>query len=296
MKLAPNPFQTAHYNDEDDYQLIRQILNGNKKSLDTLVKKHQEYIFNVALKVVSNVEDAEDVTQEILIKVLSNLSKYDPKKARFRTWLYRMTFNHILNLKKQKREQLITGFDFFFDFIERTPVHAIEADEEQVYQAAVEESKIACMSGMIMCLSREQRLIYVVGEMFEIDHQLAGEIFNIAPDNFRQKLSRARKDLYQWMHNRCGLVNEKNPCRCPKKTKGFIQKGVVDPVNRKWNADYRAKIFELSEKKADEVLNARDKVYAGLFREHPFKEHLKASEVIDKILNTKEISRYLNLQ
>jgi RNA polymerase sigma factor (sigma-70 family) len=296
MQLEPNPFQTAQYNDEEDYKLIQQILNGSSKSLDALVKKHQQYIFNVALKVISNVQDAEDITQEVLIKVLSNLSKYDPKKGRFRTWLYRITFNHILNLKKQKQEKLITGFDFFFDFIDETPAIAIEDEKEQDYQMAVEESKVACMSGMIMCLDREQRLVYVIGEMFEIDHNLAAEIFNITPDNFRKKLSRARKDLYQWMHNRCGLVNEQNPCRCPKKTKGFIERGVVDPVNRKWMSDYKTRIFELSDKKSDEVLNARDSVYAELFRKHPFKENQHASLVLNKILNTEEITNNLGLK
>lgn len=293
--MMSNPFQSARYDDEDDHQLIRQILDGNGQSLDTLIRKHQGYIYNVALKVISDVQDAQDVTQEILIKVLSGLSGYDPEKGRFRTWLYRITFNHILNLKKQKREKLITGFGPFFDFIDSTPVEPVNEEEEQAYQTAVEEGKVACMSGMIMCLDRSQRLTYVIGEVFEIDHQLGAEIFQITPDNFRQKLSRARKDLYQWMHNRCGLVNNKNPCRCSKKTKGFIERGVVDPVKRKWVSDYKAKIFELSEQKADSVLNARDKVYADLFRQHPFKEYQNASDVITRILDAKDITKPLDL-
>ncbi|MCG8391014.1 MAG: RNA polymerase sigma factor [Cytophagales bacterium] len=295
MEAQLNPFQNTGYNDVADDQLVRSILDGDKVGLEQLVKKHQAYIFNVALKVLHNVADAEDVTQEIWIKVISNLSKYDPGKAKFRTWLYRVIFNHILNLKKQKSEKLITGFDFFFDFVDQTPGLEIAAEEEQDYHMAVEESKVACMSGMIMCLAREQRLIYVMGEMFEIDHNLAAEMFSITPANFRKKLSRARKDLYQWMHNRCGLVNKNNPCRCPKKTKGFIDRGVVDPVNMKWHSDFKARIHELSVAKVDEVLNERDRVYAELFRDHPFKNYQKAYELLSKILSNKTISRALDL-
>jgi hypothetical protein len=89
----------------------------------------------------------------------------------------------------------------------------MSATEELDKKLLIEEAKVACMTGLLICLAREQRLIYIIGDLFEIDHTLAGEIFNISPANFRQKLTRARKDLYQWMNNRCGLVNQANPSR-----------------------------------------------------------------------------------
>jgi hypothetical protein len=52
----------------------------------------------------------------------------------------------------------------------------------------------ACMAGMIMCLDGEQRLTYIIGDVFEADHNLGAEIFEITPANFRQKLTCARKD------------------------------------------------------------------------------------------------------
>ena len=63
----------------------------------------------------------------------------------------------------------------------------MELSDSEAKQRAlqIEESKVACMAGMLMCLDREQRLIYIVGEVFEIDHRLAGEIFAIKPANFR---------------------------------------------------------------------------------------------------------------
>ncbi|MEO1436544.1 MAG: RNA polymerase sigma factor [Bacteroidota bacterium] len=291
-----NPFNARDYSDDSDSALIQSILQGQRSALKELIEKHQAYIFNVALKMMNNVHDAEDVTQEVLIKVLSNLVKYDPAKARFRTWLYRITFNHILNLKKQPYEQAVSNFDFFFDFIDSTPVLRIEDDEEADYQAFIEESKIACMSGMIMCLDRDQRLVYVLGELFEMDHRIASEMFNITPANWRKKLSRARKDLYQWMHNRCGLVNTDNPCRCPKKTKGFIQRGVVKADSLKWNADYKSRIYEHSKNTADVILNERDRLYRELFQEHPFKTHRKPDDLLSIILSNRIISDNLDLR
>lgn len=288
------PFSIDEYTDSDDLKLIGNALGGDHKSLNKLILDHQQYIFNIALKMTNNSADAEDVTQEVLIKLVTNLAKYDRTKARFRTWLYRITFNHILNLKKQKYETLVTGFDNFFEFIDNSPEIVLTEKEEVEMQLLIEESKISCMAGMIMCLDREQRLTYIVGELFEIDHILASEIFEITPENFRKRLSRARKNLYDWMHNRCGLVNKANPCRCSKKTKGFIQKGWVTE-DLKWNSDYKKKVFELAHEKVDDILLARDEVYAKIHKNIPFKNHDKSGKTLEAILKNTLINKTFDL-
>jgi RNA polymerase sigma factor (sigma-70 family) len=292
--MTQSPFKDT-YSDQRDYELISLALNGDKASLTNLIKEHQKYIFNVALKMVNNVEDAEDITQEILVKLVTNLAKYDPAKGKFRTWLYRITFNYFLNLKKQPYEQVVTSFNVFFDYIEGSETIDLSDKEEKEMQLEIEESKVACMAGMLMCLDREQRLIYIIGEVFEIEHNIAGEIFEISPDNFRQKLSRARKDLYQWMHNRCGLVNKENPCRCPKKTKGFIANGWVNPDNLKWHSNYTQKINELSEQKIETTLLTIDDLYAQLHKDQPFKIPQKSESIIQDIINNDNLRTTFDL-
>lgn len=295
MKVKENPFSGKNYSDGYDQILIAKATNGDRTSLSELIKRHQQYIFNIAMKMINNVEDAEDVTQEILIKLVTSLSKYDPTKGKFRTWLYRITFNHLLNIKKQGFEQAVTGFDVFFNYIADSPNIDLSEYEEKQMQLEIEESKVACMAGMLMCLDREQRLTYIVGEVFGIDHNLASEIFETTPGNFRQKLSRTRKDLYQWMHKRCGLVNTANPCRCPKKTKGFIKNGWVDPENLKWHSNYSKRIFELSATKINDVLTDIDDIYGRLYKEHPFKIAKKSKDIIDAVLNNNNLSSTFGL-
>ena len=295
MSLSENPFGHFNYSDNKDLEFLSLALAGDKKGLNQLIERHQKYIFNIALKMINNVDDAKDVTQEVLLKLITNLGKYDASKGKFRTWLYRITFNHILNIKKQKYEQLVTGFDSFFNFIESSPIHDLSDEEEKEMQQFIEESKLACMAGMLMCLSREQRLIYIIGEVFEIDHNLASEIFEITPANFRQKLSRTRKDLYQWMNNKCGLVNKKNPCRCKKKTKGFIENGWVNPDNLKWNSDYYQSIMEITNSKIESTLLTIDDLYAKLYKEHPFKIIKNPTNIVDEIINNKELKSIFRL-
>ena len=112
-----NPLELNDYSDTTDESLIMAALKGDKKSLNELLIKHQGFIYNIALKMLNGIADAEDATQEILIKIVTNLSKYDSTKARFRTWLYRIGFNHILNLKKSAYEKHEVTFPKFFKYM-----------------------------------------------------------------------------------------------------------------------------------------------------------------------------------
>ncbi len=293
-----SPFNSKTYNQQSDLELIKSSLEGSKEALNVLIQNHQGYIFNVALKYFNDIANAEDATQEVLIKVISNLGNYNPEKAQFRTWLYRITFNHFLNTKKSAFEiRYESGFNNFFKVIENSEIIELTDSEQSKMKWEIEESKVACMAGMIMCLDRGQRLTYIIGDVFEIDHKLGAEFFEITPDNFRQKLTRARKDLYEWMHNRCGLVNTENPCRCPKKTKGFIEKGYVNPQNLKWHSDFSNRIYELSENSVDDLLNQRDKIYSNLFQQHPFKNNVVTTEkILTEILNNDKFSQSFDLK
>jgi RNA polymerase sigma factor (sigma-70 family) len=236
--------------------------------------------------------DAEDVTQEVLIKLITNLSSYDPAKAQFRTWLYRISFNFILNYKKSNTERAILSFDQFFDFMEE--IADDESVVDEVLNPVSNEAMIKCMTGMLMCVPREDRLLYIVGDFFEVDHNLGAELFQISKANFRKKLSRIRANLRQWMNNKCGLVNKDNPCRCARKTKGFIERGIVNPEKLIWDKGFSTRIEDFSQNKLDEVLIFSDKIYSRLYQKHPFKEGQTAEALIDSIVSDKNMREILN--
>ena len=79
----------------------------------------------------------------------------------------------------------------------------------------VEEAKIGCTMGMLLCLDRKQRLIFTLGEILGASDTVGAAVLEMTADNFRQSLARARRDLYSFMSDKCGLVNKSNPCRCP---------------------------------------------------------------------------------
>lgn len=289
-----NPFSVTNYSEQADLELVQASLRGNKQALEMLILRHQPFLYNVALKMTMSAQDAEDVTQEVLLKVITNLSQFQGRSA-FRTWLYRIAFNHILNMGKRSREDTISSFEGYGQFLDSIPNTELTQDEAVALKETVEEVKLSCMSGMLLCLDREQRLIYILGEIFRIDHRLAGDILEISPDNFRQKLTRARRDLYSFMNDKCGLVNKSNPCRCPKKTKGLVQIGIVDPERLQFNAQYVQRIHDLVPERAVKMLNTYEEQYQRLFCEHPFQMSARSARIVDDILNNETIKEIFDL-
>lgn len=287
-----SPFH-ANYEDQADSGLIDKAVAGDKKALEALLLRHQPFIYNVVLKMFLDPDDARDITQEILIKVITSLVKFEGRSS-FRTWLYRIAVNHVLTVKKSKTEEMFKSFAGFEGFLDSMPDTALSPTETTDLRDAIEEVRLSCMGGMLLCLSREQRIVFVLGEVFHIDHNIASEILDISPDNFRQKLSRARGDLYSFMNGKCGLVNSNNPCRCPKKTKALIASGIVDPTFLKFNTGYVNKIRDVLPAKAEKMVDTFEEQYQLLYQDHPFQVNM-TENVVREILKNKNIRDILNL-
>ena len=289
-----NPFKDISYDNSIDLRLIEEALNGSSKSLEQLIKRHQHYIYNIALKMVLSPFDAEDITQEVLIKIVTKLSQFKGK-SNFRTWLYRITFNHFLKMKKYKLEDNIISFEQYGKELDDIEDVALTEEEKQSQRELIKEAKFGCMMGMLLCLNRQQRLVYILGEIFEADHTIGSELLEISKANFRKRLERARKDLYQFMNNKCGLINKTNPCRCSRKTSGFIKNGWVDKDLMRFNTDYVSTISEVINDKNSQLEVLLENEYAGLFTSTPFQEKNHSKELMSKIFGDRKFKDLFNL-
>ena len=267
---CPNPLTDFALTDAEDLDLVRLVQSGDKEALEVLIVRHQRWIYNIALRMVFLPQDAEDATQEILIKLLTKLSTFR-SESQFRTWLYRLAVNHLLNMKRARAEAKAMTFDDYSRELDNTPDLPAPDSQRPDAQLLIEEAKIGCTSAMLLCLNREQRLVYVLGEIFGVTDRVGAELLDISRDSFRQKLARARRDLYNFMQGKCGLVKASNPCRCAKKTQGFIQLGHVDPQNLMFARERIVKVGEVAEKRS-EHLDALYASYAEIHRNHPFHE------------------------
>jgi len=294
--MMVNPFTEKYTTDAKDELLIKSALAGDRTSLEELIYRHQAWIYNIALRMVFFPQEAEDVTQEVLIKILTKLSTFRGESS-FRTWVYRIVVNHVLNMKKSVGEKKHSdNFDDYWKAIENTP--DMDLPHQNTYsvemKTLVNEVKVSCMSGMLLCLDREQRLIYILGVIFQVTDKIGAEILDISRDNFRQRLSRARKQMFNFMHDKCGLMDKSNPCRCEKKTKALIDCGYVNPKSLLFNINFVHSVESVVEEKANRLDELMDERSQKLFRENPFQDPPDFAEFLKEILDNGEFRDIFN--
>ncbi len=291
-----NPFSEKYSTDKTDDILIKEALKGDKISLEALIRRHQDWVYNIALRMVFNPEEAKDVTQEVLIKIITKLSTFQGRSS-FRTWAYRIVVNHVLNMKKSIGEaRHASTFNGYWVNIDRTPNQDMPDPNTLPIDTKLllEEIKTTCMFGMLLCLDREQRVIYILGGIFGVTDKIGAEIMQITKANFRQKLSRARKDLFNFMNNKCGLIKKDNPCHCDKKTKAMIDSGYVNPANLRFYNNYYYKVEQAAGEKLKDLNNYIDNQCQGFFREHPFQKPPDFVDTMRNILDSDDFKQIFN--
>ncbi len=283
------PLQTIMYRKKDtnanivDSQLIRLVTDGNSEALNTLINRHKDFIYNISFRMFGNIEDAEDASQEIWIKVITKLSSFKNNSS-FRTWLYRIAVNHILNYKKSNKEQVLSSFEQHRALIENLKSEKTSAVYNAEKALLEQETKVECMTGMLLCLNREQRIVFILGSIFNFNSQLGAVFLNVSSQNFRQQLSRARKQLRNYMNNECSLINPNGKCSCKLKTQAAINAGIVNPNNLIFSQNHLKRVQDIAKKNTNNVVESiLDIKCQEEFQKHPF--IILENEVLESVIN-----------
>ncbi|HET9378656.1 MAG TPA: sigma factor [Chthoniobacterales bacterium] len=145
---ASNPFAqiTVENGGLTDEELVSRAQAGDEDALEKLVRRHQSWVFNIAIRMIWRRDLAEDATREILIKIVTKLSTFR-SQSQFRTWLYRIAVNHLLNLRKSEMGERITFTDMG-RALDLTPNHELPdpASVPVELPLLVEETRNSCMS------------------------------------------------------------------------------------------------------------------------------------------------------
>ena len=280
-----------------DNELVNRGLQGDRRSLEKLISRYNDMIYNISAKMVRDADDAADITQEVLIKVITKLDTFKHDSS-FKTWLYRITVNHVLNFRKSKAVSMRATFRRFGELLDGAPSLELAADDNYGADKTllIEETKQTCMSGMLLCLDKKQRIVFILGELFGFNDKTGSELLEITPANFRMILSRAKGDLYNFMHHKCGLVNTNNPCRCAKKTKAFIEAGYVNPESLRFKGSHLMKIKNVSGEKQEGLENLYAHEYRQLFQEHTFLQGPDFNRLLNELLSSEKLNKLFNLK
>ena len=213
---------------EEVQALVEQATAGDKKALEALILDVQDLVFNLSLRMLGTFADAEDATQDILLKMITHLSSFRGDSL-FTTWVFRIAVNHLKDYKKHMFAHHPLSFEFYGDDIENGNIQDVPDLTQNVEKELLaEELKMSCTNVMLQCLDTESRCIFILGTMFQVDSRMAGEILEMTPEAYRQRLSRIRKKMADFLGQYCGEYGN-GRCKCTDRVNYAIQNHRIHP-------------------------------------------------------------------
>jgi DNA-directed RNA polymerase specialized sigma24 family protein len=202
-------------------------IGGDRAALEAVVRTVRDDVYRLAHRMLWHPQDAEDATQEILIRVVTRLSTLRGD-AQLRTWAHRIAINYLLTTRKRRMEREALSFDAFWRGSGAWSRYGVRGawrrrraagrggqDRLHAGLAAVPRPRAA---GRV----HPQRDLRVAGEE-------AAAILEITPAAYRKRAQRARDRIQAFMRGHCGMLDAANPCRCERRVDAAIAAGRVDP-------------------------------------------------------------------
>ncbi len=217
---------------------------GDAAALEELVVGSRDRVYRLSLRMTASRPDAEDATQEILIKVITRLSTFRGDAA-FSTWVHRIAVNHLMDRSRSSVERIEMTFGAFAaDLLDGLSASPSSAPEAAILEREVQ---LACTHAMLTCLDREDRIAYILGDIFGVDSEEGGYICEISAATYRKRLSRARRRVRDFLSSNCGLVSQSAACRCAKRVDVAVRVGRIDAQRLQFTDSTAAVTDELVE-------------------------------------------------
>lgn len=211
-----------------DPEQVSAARHGDRAALAMLVRALQRPLYGLAMRMLAHPADAEDATQEILIKIITHLGTLRDDRAAG-GWALQIASRHLVGMRRRGRvEAMRMSFRDFADDLETGLATAQDAPTDTAITAiAIEEIKIGCTLAMLTCLSRSLRIAYVLGDIFELSDNEAAQALDLSAAAYRQRLSRARQQVTRFVTASCGVVSRSAACRCEKRLTAAQERGRI---------------------------------------------------------------------
>jgi len=208
-----------------DSELVARAVDGDQDALTEVLRRVQDPVYRLALRMTGRAPDAEDATQEILIRVMTRLASFRGEAALV-TWAYRIAVNHLINLRRQPPQELLTFDGYRQDLLDGLSAPRYTGPDADLL---AEEIRLLCTQALLQCLDRPGRAAYVIGDVLRLSGGDAAWVLGVSPATYRKRLERARSQVRAALRGRCGLLDASAPCRCGKRANYAIAKGRIGP-------------------------------------------------------------------
>lgn len=178
---------------EQDIQLIESAQNGDQLAFEELIKKYKGLVYNLCYSMLNNRAEAEEVSQEVFIKLYYSLSSFEQRSS-FSTWVYRIGVNECL--QKIRRQKHHLSLDDETIQSELTPLkERLKEDQDDLENKVLQEELRDVLKKIITRLPTKYRMVLVLKEIENLSYLEMALALNISLDKVKVWLFRARKKL-----------------------------------------------------------------------------------------------------
>ena len=164
-----------------DAELARRCRRGDREACHALLSEYEKTVFNVAFRMLHDVDDAQDVTQTVFMKVFENLERYDPN-YRFFSWIYRIAINESIDLAQQRSRQ--------------RPLEGHEPSQTAGPEDACGRAEVgAAIESVLMTIKDEYRTVLVLRHFADLSYEEIGEVIDLPAKTVKSRLFTARRLL-----------------------------------------------------------------------------------------------------
>jgi len=178
----------------EEKRIIESVLAGNTEAFEILVLENQTQVYNLALRMVGNEQDAYDISQDAFIKAFRSLDSFRGD-SKFSVWLYRLTSNLCLDfLRSKKRNNVVSLTTYSPDDDEATELEI--PDERFSPEAELEKTELKnAVNAALSKLPDDQREILLLRELHGMSYDEIAEELSLEPGTVKSRIFRARKRL-----------------------------------------------------------------------------------------------------
>jgi len=173
----------------DDNYYIDRVLSGDVGAYAQLVAKHKNLVFSIALKILNNREDAEEIAQDCFLKVFHALKTFE-RKSKFSTWLYRIVYNAAISRTRKKKPDLVPMDNYVINN------HTEEEVSEGIYDIDPDIQK-AMIEKAMQKLTDDENLLITLFYKGENSIEDISVITGLTMSNVKVRLHRIRKKLHE---------------------------------------------------------------------------------------------------
>lgn len=165
--------------DLEDLELVEKTLGGETRAFEGLVRNYQKIVFNVALRMTNDADDAADITQDVFVKAFDKLKSFD-RRYRFFSWLYRIAVNESLNFVRSQRRW--------------------EPLDEPESQLAAPEPEVdillpVLIERALMELKPDSRIVIVLRHFHDLSYLEIGRLLDLPEKTVKSRIHTAREML-----------------------------------------------------------------------------------------------------